>query len=566
MWLALAAGLLEGAWRVFQRLGLHQFVGLPFDIVWMAPTVDFLWLLLPTLLLILARRLTPGKLPFGALVGILGGLAALPLFLLVTSMHKAVALVLAVGVGIQLSRLVSGRALAVAAFMRRTLPLLGILFASGASLVLSIGWLNERAASTRWPAASRDKPNVLLLVWDTVRNDELSVAGYARPTTPFLESVAREGVRFEHAFSTAPWTLPSHVSMFTGQWPFTFFRGIHAPVEMPTPTLAELLSQAGYRTGGFAANLDFTTREHGIHKGFAHYEDFSRTMGQPSPGRASVVILDLHWVRHIIGYYEVVDRKRADVINTSFLRWLDQDGSRPFFAFLNYFDAHEPYIAPHRSGNGLLTPAGNATRCFRAGKGGRQPRTPEAQRYWRDEYDALIASLDDATRSLFAELAHRGLLDHTIVIITSDHGEQFGEHGKVFHMNSLYRVLLRCPSDRFPPAVPANQLIATPVSLRDIPRTVLGLTGVAEMFRGAPSPASGSRNPLRRTPSSWPSCRTGGGGQGTSARTRWCPMALTTFGQARIQLSSTICWATRPSPPACIATRLAKAIWLASDM
>ena len=98
----------------------------------MAPIVDFLWLLLPSLLLILARRLAPGKLSFAGLVGILGGLAALPLFLLVTSMHKAVALVLAVGVGIQLSRLVSGRALAVAAFMRRTLPLLGILFASAA--------------------------------------------------------------------------------------------------------------------------------------------------------------------------------------------------------------------------------------------------------------------------------------------------------------------------------------------------------------------------------------------------------------------------------------------------
>jgi arylsulfatase A-like enzyme len=467
---------------VFQRLGLHQFLVLPFDIVWMAPIVDFLWLLLPTLLLILARRLAPGKLSFAGLVGILGGLAALPLFLLVTSMHKAVALVLAVGVGIQLSRLMSGRELAVAAFMRRTLPLLGILFAGAAALVLSIESLNERAASHRWPAASQDKPNVLLLVWDTVRNDELSVAGYARPTTPFLESVAREGVRFEHAFSTAPWTLPSHVSMFTGQWPFMFFRGTRAPVEMPTPTLAEELSRAGYRTGGFTANLDFTTRAHGIHKGFAHYEDFTRTMGTALAwSRISWVILDQQWVRRIIGYYEVVDRKRADVINTSFLRWLDRDGSRPFFAFLNYFDAHEPYIAPSPFRERFAHGRRGTYEMFpEPGKGGRQPRTPEAQRYWRDEYDALIASLDDATRSLFAELARRGLLDHTIVIITSDHGEQFGEHGKLFHMNSLYRVLLEVPLlIRFPPAVPANRSIPAPVSIRDIPRTVLTLTGVA---------------------------------------------------------------------------------------
>ncbi|HSR90758.1 MAG TPA: sulfatase-like hydrolase/transferase, partial [Gemmatimonadales bacterium] len=266
------------------------------------------------------------------------------------------------------------------------------------------------------------------------------------------------------------------------QWPFTFFRGIHAPVEMPTPTLAEELSRAGYRTGGFTANLDFTTRAHGIHKGFAHYEDFSRTMGTALAwSRISWVILDQEWVRRIIGYYEVVDRKRADVINTSFLRWLDRDGSRPFFAFLNYFDAHEPYIAPSPFRERFAhAPQGTYEMFPEPGKGGRRPRTPEEQQYWRDEYDALIASMDDATRSLFAELARRGLLDHTIVIITSDHGEQFGEHGKVFHMNSLYRVLLEVPLlIRFPPAVPANQLIPTPVSLRDIPRTVLRLTGVA---------------------------------------------------------------------------------------
>jgi len=488
LWFALTAGLLEGAWRVFQRLGLHQFLGLPFDIVWMAPTIDFLWLLLPTLLLIVVRRLTPGKLPFAALVGILGGLAALPLFLLVTSMHKAVALVLAVGAGIQLTRLVSGRVLAVAALIRGTLPLLGILFASAAGLVLGIEWLNERAASNRWPAASRDKPNVLLLVWDTVRNDDVSVAGYTRPTTPFLESVAREGVRFEHAFSTAPWTLPSHGSMFTGQWPFTFFRGTRKPVEMPTPTLAEALSQAGYRTGGFTANVAYTTREHGIHKGFAHYEDFSRTIGTAlAESRVSRVILDLQWVRHIIGYYDLIGRKRAGLINTSFLRWLDRDDSRPFFAFLNYFDAHAPYIAPSPFRERFtLAPRGAYEIVPQPGQGDGVSRTPEAHRYWRAEYDALIASLDDATRSLLAELAHRGLLDNTIVIITSDHGEQFGEHGRCCHMNTLYRAVLEVPLlIRFPPAVPANQSIPAPVSLRDIPRTVLTLTGVAaESFPG----------------------------------------------------------------------------------
>jgi len=482
LWFALTAGLSEGAWRVFQRLGLHQLNSIPLDIVWMAPVVDFLWLLLPTLLLMLARWLTPGKISFGALVGILSSLAALPLFLLVTSMHKAIAVMLAVGVGVQLSRLATGRALAVAAFMRRTLPLLAILFAGAAGLLFGVEWSIERAASNRWPAASRDKPNVLLLVWDTVRNDELSVAGYHRPTTPFLEEVAREGVRFEHAFSSAPWTLASHGTIFTGQWPFTFFRGTRQPVEMATPTLAEQFSQAGYRTGGFTANLAFTTRQFTINKGFAHYEDFSRTMGTAlARSRISWVITDQQWVRRIIGYYDTMDRKRANLINTQFLRWLDQDRSRPFFAFLNFFDAHSPLIAPSPFRERFaFAPRGTYEVYPKPAQGGGPPGTPEVRRYWRAEYDALIASLDDATRTLFSELARRGVLDNTIVIITSDHGELHGEHGLRGHMNALYRPLLEVPLlIRFPRAVPANQTIPNPVSLRDIPRTVLTLSGVA---------------------------------------------------------------------------------------
>ena len=111
-------------------------------------------------------------------------------------------------------------------------------------------------------------------MWDTVRAGNLSLYGYNRPTTPNLERLAGRGVRFDLAFSTSPWTLPTHASLFTGKWPHQLGVGWKSPLRDKVPTLAEYLASQGYDTAGFVANLEYCTRETGLARGFAHYEDF----------------------------------------------------------------------------------------------------------------------------------------------------------------------------------------------------------------------------------------------------------------------------------------------------
>jgi arylsulfatase A-like enzyme len=447
--------------------------------VWMAPLVDVLWVMAPALLLLMARRLAPQWFSFSTVAGVLGAFASLPVLLLITSIHKGVTILLAVAVGIQVARGTTEHGAGFARLVRTTLPVLGLIVVASAALVVGIPWMAERSTTGHRPSAAIGKPNVLLLVWDTVRDDALSVSGYQRPTTPFLETVAREGTRFEWALSTAPWTLPSHGSMFTGEWPYMFFRGTRIPLDFRSPTLAELFSRAGYRTAGFTGNLVYTLREYRLDRGFQHYEDFSRNLGTTLAwSRISWVALDQPWVRRAIGYHDRLDRKRAGVINSSFFRWLDTNRSGPFFVFLNYFDAHDPYVPPSPFRERFAVAPDHSD--LRGDGGDGIPSSSQGEDNRRRAYDALIASLDDATRQLFGGLARRGLLDSTIVIIVSDHGELFGEHGLYRHMNALYRELLQVPLlIRYPASVPRGEVVKTPVSLRDIPRTALTLAGVA---------------------------------------------------------------------------------------
>ena len=292
--------------------------------------------------------------------------------------------------------------------------------------------------------------------------------------------MAREGVRFEHAFSTAPWTLPSHGSMFTGQWPFMFFRGIRAPVEMPTPTLAEALSRAGYRTGGFTASLAFTTRAHGIHEGFAHYEDFSRTLGTAlAKSRISRVI-------PVSNGYATSAELRFDGAETgghdqtSFLRWLDRDGFRPFFAFLNYFDAHAPYIAPSPFPARFLSPGGESMRSFRSRDREAAPRVP-LRPTDTGAPNTTPSSHPWMTRPGGCSPSWHAAVCSTIPLSSSPRttASSSADMAGVPREHPLRAVLEVPLLIRFPPGVPANQSIPAPVSLRDIPRTVLTLTGVA---------------------------------------------------------------------------------------
>ena len=507
IWLALISGLAEGGFRLFQRFVLDKVILMSPHVIWMAPVADLLWIGVPAVILLALRRLAPSLIKPGLIVGVLGAIAFLPLVLLYTSMHKLVALFLALALGFQLARIVTARPAAFSRLVRATVVPLTLIAVLAGGAVGGIRAWRERQAVASLPAARPGLPNVLLIIWDTVRGQSLSVYGYERPTTPFLESLATEGARFDLALSTAPWTLPSHGGMFTGQRPRALMQSIYRPTVDTFPLLSRVLAANGYATGGFVANMAYTTEEHGLGRGFSRYEDYKIGLGNIIlSSRLGRVLSDNNRLRTATGYWEQLGRKSADEINRSFLDWsAEQD--RPYFAFLNYFDAHQPYIPPEsfRSRFARNTDAPYHPHLFHIKA---KDLKAEEIEWLRDNYDAAIAYIDDEVRKLLGELKQRGALDNTIVIISSDHGEHLGDHKRVGHMNSLYRTLLQVPLIiRYPAKVPGGTVVPRPVSLHDLPETVLDLTGIgdsagfpgatlARFWNGAPTDSGMTAEPL----------------------------------------------------------------------
>jgi arylsulfatase A-like enzyme len=245
--------------------------------------------------------------------------------------------------------------------------------------------------------------------------------------------------------------------------------------------LAELFRDRGYVTGGFVANLIYSARETGLAKGFIHYDDYHPTRRQVlshswiaqtplfkqlvasrSLGDLARAVFSLNTRVFEPGFnMRTYERRPAEEITEAVLSWRDPAGDRPYFAFLNYFDAHLPYLAPAR---------------LVARVTGSDAKSTEV-----DRYDASIARVDEAIGVLLDDLRARGELDNTIVVITSDHGEQFGEHGLVEHGNSLYTQVLRVPLVlRYPARVPGRLVVNTPVTLRDLAATITDLAGLGE--------------------------------------------------------------------------------------
>ena len=269
--------------------------------------------------------------------------------------------------------------------------------------------------------------------------------------------------------------------MFTGRLPHELTGGWMTPIDGTHPMVAEALSSAGYLTAGFIANTTYCPAEFGLARGFIHYEDHPQSIAHAllTTSFGGVVSRNLSLPQtHRIGL------KTAEHVNADFLRWVDKrDTSRPFFAFLNFYDVHAPYVAPEDFRSRFRSPAPRGDIWSRKLDQWKADEVPELQ----DAYDASVAYLDHQLGLLLEDLKNRQLLRNTIVIITADHGEQFGEHGLLEHANSLYLPLLHVPLVVvFPPKVPAGARIETFVSLRDLASTILALTGQekAQTFPG----------------------------------------------------------------------------------
>jgi arylsulfatase A-like enzyme len=470
------------AWvEIGVRLARLYFSRNPFDagasIVWMAPLMNLVWFGGAALIGIVGRRVLPRVMTSVAVIALLMMPAYLTAAWLIPGMHQEAAIVLALGLAVQSGRVLARRTTGFARLARRAVvPLVA---AAALAAVVIEGWqrVQESRALAALPEPAPGAPNVLFLILDTVRSYSVSGYGYPRPTTPTLDSLARAGVRFDRAFVPASWTMPSHASIFTGRWPYELRTGPRSPLGSEHPTLAEAMADAGWVTGGFAANHAYLTWEHGLTRGFTRWEGYPAGLAMFfSASEIGRTLMEYNTFRKPLGFYDSPKRKTARMVNEQFLDWVGEIDGRPFYAFLNYFDAHHPYLPPEP----YLTRFGpHGVIRWRGGELEFDELDSAEIVRKHNQYDGGIAYVDAEIGRMLNALRERGRLDNTIVIVASDHGEHWGEHERLSHGNSMYRELLQVPLIVVGPGVPGRgERIPAVVSLRDLPATILDVAGV----------------------------------------------------------------------------------------
>ncbi len=313
--------------------------------------------------------------------------------------------------------------------------------------------------SRRVPAP-QPRPNLLLVTLDTLRPDHLGLAGYGRPTSPGLDSLARAGCVFSQAYAPAPSTSPSHASILTGL--SVTNHGVRRngwPLGGAPQTLAEILSSHGYATGAVVSVAHLAA-------GFGWARGFSSFSNQ---GRLDVLFpySGARLVRGVLRLVPVSFSCRAEASVARALAWLEGE-REPFFLWLHLWDPHDPYEPPapyDRLFSGTVAPPV-----------GSRHDTAQITR-WVNGYDGEIRYVDDQLQRLWAFLRSRGLEDRSIVIVVSDHGESLGERSYQGHSILLYDEQVRVLCLLVGPGI-TQGVIDTPVSLVDITPTALHLCGI----------------------------------------------------------------------------------------
>ncbi len=296
------------------------------------------------------------------------------------------------------------------------------------------------------PAAHATRPdNVVLVVIDTLRRDHLATYGYARNPAPFLDQLAREGAAFD-AITPAPWTKPATVSLLTGLHP-VHHQAVDRLDRIPPAalTLAERLRGAGYHTLGMSAN-GWVSAPFGFDRGFDQFL--------------------------------LADSLKAPALNRELLPRIDRL-EPPFFLYVHYIDPHLPY-EPEVGWDGKPLAAAERARPVTVEEVDAPHflhRSPELLARARDLYDGEIRSVDDALRAVVGRLTQRGLMAHTVLVVTADHGEELEDHGRMSHGQSVYQEVLQIPLVIRSPRLPAGRRPGR-ASLMDVVPTLLDLLGI----------------------------------------------------------------------------------------
>lgn len=331
------------------------------------------------------------------------------------------------------------------------------------ALMVLLGWLVGCGQADQEPVLETPTVNVILISIDTLRPDHLGCYGYEVPTTPNLDRFCEESVVFTQAIAQAPSTLHSHASILSSLLPHHHQATWGGKTRLPDEalTLAEILQSAGYATAAFAGGGQMD-RIFGLDQGFDLYDQ---------PGQ-----------EHFLGTV-----RRG-------VEWLDQTPERPFFLFLHSYEVHHPYT-PTPEHLALVESdykgdlPGEISIDFLRQVNRKEVEIDEADlAHVISTYDAEIRSMDDGFSFLVAALQERGLYDETLIVFTSDHGEEFGEHGVVgWHSHTLFDELLSVPLIvRFPGAARAGAVVEQQTRSIDIAPTVLTAVGlpVPEVFEG----------------------------------------------------------------------------------
>ena len=307
--------------------------------------------------------------------------------------------------------------------------------------------LAARPFASAAQGASPAPPNLLLVTIDTLRADRVGAYGYAKGATPTLDGLARAGVLVEDAVVQTPQTRPSHVSIFTGRQPFE--HGIRdnfsPPLDARFPTLATLLKDRGYATGGFIGAYP-VSRDSGLNRGFDLFDDPFGSGGRGARDDRSA-------------------RPAGEVVDKA-LAWLGGVRQRPFFAWVHVFDPHAPY----------------------------QPPPPYRERFKAEPYDGEVAYADAQLAKLLQWLTRSGEAARTLVVVTSDHGEGLGDHGEDEHLVFLYDTTLRVPLLlSWPGRLPAGARVRGQFRSVDLLPTLLELLGAPARATSGASRATALR-------------------------------------------------------------------------
>lgn len=462
---AMIFGLLEGVILCISRYYPAIFAAHKVSphVLWVAPVLDLLLFLPAAAALMVLARIIQRWFHSPILLTAYGCFIFLGVFPVIAAagvIHPVAAAVLAAGSAAFGWQQLRGFETRLTAYLGRGLIWVPVCVAAAGFGVTAYEKLNESWHLGQLPPAVSGRPNVLLIVLDTVRYDS-----FTRPKekslTSHIDRFVSKGVRFDSAWSTSSWSLPSQASILTGRYPHE--HGADWPefrLSQKHPTMAEYFAGHGYVTGAFSGNAAWITPEY-LGRGFLRFEVYIKE----DLFRRTVYGRVLGKALGEIGYQDSGRGKKAPELNRQFLRFVDQHQNRPFFAYLCYMDVNQ-YFHDRRFNSAFRKIA---------------PMVEVKQ-----AYEQGLKLLDAQIGDLLVELERRRVLENTVVIVTSDHGESFAtaaidDHEPSGHGSSLYSEQVKVPLFViFPGKLAGGQKINHAVSIRAIPATISRLVGLPD--------------------------------------------------------------------------------------